>query len=572
MIRSPRTLRRLLLVLLLATLPLAGCRADKGGTEEDASGKAGVPAADVRLLFTYGSEKEAWIEEVTAAFNREAHRTASGKTVAVEAFAQGSGEMIDDILSGVRKPDLVSPASEAFLRLGNAQSRAKTGKNLVGETRSLILSPVVIALWRPMAEALGWGREPIGWSNVLQLAQNPAGWSALGHPEWGRFRFGHTHPDYSNSGLISLLAETYAATGKSNALTLADVARPETARFVAGIESAVVHCGSSTGFFGKRMVSGGPGYLSAAVLYENMVIEANSARPAPRFPLVALYPKEGTIWSDHPVGLVEREWLTPERREAAQVYMDYLLARPQQERALHFGFRPSAVDVPLGAPIDAAHGVDPKEPQTTLEVPPVEVIDAVRTLFRQAKKRSDVLLVLDVSGSMDDERKLENAQAGAQQLLDLLDPEDTFSLLTFNAEASWASRDVALKSGRETVRRILQGLFAAGGTALYDAVAEGYEHQRENAETQRAQERGTISAIVVLSDGDDTDSAVKLDELLSRVRSRGEEGGIRIFTIGYGKGAKREVLEAIAEAAQGKFYPGNPGNIRTVFREISTFF
>ena len=64
--------------------------------------------------------------------------------------------------------------------------------------------------------------------------------------------------------------------------------------------------------------------------------------------MVAIYPKEGTFWSDHPVGIVEREWVTPAHREAAKVYIQYLLQRPQQERAITYGFRPGAVDVPSG--------------------------------------------------------------------------------------------------------------------------------------------------------------------------------------------------------------------------------
>jgi hypothetical protein len=70
------------------------------------------------------------------------------------------------------------------------------------------------------------------------------------------------------------------------------------------------------------------------VLYERVVLESTSPQYHLPFPVVAIYPKEGTFWSDHPIGVVEREWVTPEHREAAKVYIDYLLARPQQERAL----------------------------------------------------------------------------------------------------------------------------------------------------------------------------------------------------------------------------------------------
>jgi Ca-activated chloride channel family protein len=560
--------------LALALLAVA-CGGKPPGANSGDSAAAGGAAAPrghdpdaVELLFTYGSEKEEWIKEATARFNAGGFKTATGKPIYVVAVAEGSGESIDELLTGSRHAHLTSPASAAFIKLGNAESRTRTGKDLIGPTQNLVLSPVVIAMWKPMAEAIGWGARPVGWSDILALAKEPAGWAAHGHPEWGPFQLGHTHPEFSNSGLISMLAETYAAVGKVGGLTLADVARPQTAEYVAGIESAIVHYGSSTGFFGKKMFDNGPRYLSAAVLYESLVIESTSPKYHLPFPVVAIYPKEGTFWSDHPVGVVEREWVTPVHREAAKVYVDYLLARQQQERALQLGFRPSAVEVPLSAPLDAAHGVDPKQPQTTLEVPPVEVIDAIRHLWRQQKKRSQVTLVLDVSGSMNDEHKLENAKAGADQLIDLLDADDSFSFLPFNNRLDWVFQDLALKDARERARTILGGVFAAGGTALYDAIAEAYGVQRQLIRKQP----GRISAIVVLTDGEDTDSSLKLPDLLSRIHAGGESSAIPVFTIGYGSDANRQVLEQIAAATGARFYVGTPANIRSVFREISTFF
>jgi Ca-activated chloride channel family protein len=48
---------------------------------------------------------------------------------------------------------------------------------------------------------------------IAQLAADPNGWAALNHPEWGTFKFGHGHPDYSNSGLLTMIAATYAGAG-----------------------------------------------------------------------------------------------------------------------------------------------------------------------------------------------------------------------------------------------------------------------------------------------------------------------------------------------------------------------
>lgn len=546
----------------------AGCQKTPDVSPAPEAGTVNPPAGVVELVFTYGSEKEEWVKAVTAKYNSAQNKTGSGKIITVKAMPLGSGECIDSLLNETIKADLTSPASGAFIKLGNAQSRTKSGKDLIASSDNLLLSPVVIAMWKPMAEALGWPGKAIGWSDILVMAGTQGGWGARGFPQWGEFKFGHTHPEFSNSGLISLFAEVYAATGKKAGLTLADVQNPQTANFLAGIEHSVVHYGSSTGFFGKKLFSNGPEYLSAAVLYENMVIESYTGKYNLPFPVVAIYPKEGTFWSDHPVGIVEREWVTPERREAAKNYVDFLLARPQQEKALEFGFRPALPELALASPIDVAHGVNPKEPQTTLEVPPVDVMNATLQLWHQNKKRSSVTLVFDVSGSMKADNKIGSAKLGGLELLKKIDDADLFALAPFNENVMAAKPPALLAGHRQDYESQINSLFASGGTALYDAIDAAFKTQMASRKNSRDQ----ITAIVVLTDGADSDSKIKLNDLLDHIKSNDEARNIRVFTIGYGKDAQKNVLEKIAQATQAKFYQGTPENIREVFKDISTFF
>src|SRR5580692_512502 len=439
-------------------LSFSGCKKPSSSQQETPSTEE-TPRGALELVFPYGSEKEKWINDVTAAFNRSDTKTQSGKTIFVRALPMGSGETIDNILSGRLQAHLASPASGAFIKLGNAESRSKTGKDLIASTDNLVLSPVVIAMWKPMAEAIGWGKKPVGWTDILALSRNTKGWQAYGYPQWGRFKFGHTHPEYSNSGLISLFAEAYAASGKTAGLTLADLDKPQFKQFFGGVEQSVVHYGSSTGFFGRKMFANGPEYLSAAVLYESMVVESY-AQENLAFPIVAIYPKEGTFWSDHPVGVVERDWVTPEHREAAKTYTQYLLARPQQLKAMQYGFRPAAVDIPLAAPLDAAHGMDPQEPKTTLQVPSADIINGILQAWRAQKKHSNVVLVLDTSGSMNEEGKIQSAREGAKQLVQLLDDGDTFSFLPFSSELHWAQKNASVKDERANLTTQIDSLFA----------------------------------------------------------------------------------------------------------------
>ena len=520
----------------------------------------------LEILFAYGSEKEEWIKEATERFNRSNPKTPAGQPLYVRHLPIGSGECMEGVLSGKIRAHLVSPASAIFIKTANAEYRARTGKDLVADTENLVLSPVVIAMWEPMAKAIGWGTKSVGWADILALAKDKRGWAALEMPQWGGFKLGHTHPEYSNSGLISLIAEVYAGAGKTAGLNLEDVLKPEVAEFLQSIESAIVHYGASTGFFGKKMFANGPAYLSATVLYENMIIESHSGRYQLPFPVVAIYPKEGTFWSDHPAGVVNADWVTPEHRAGAQLYLKFLMSKPQQERALTFGFRPGLVDLPLAAPIDTAHGVNPLEPKTTLEIPSAEVTQKIMELWRQHKKHSHVVLVMDTSGSMQEEKRMENSKRGALEMIRLLGDSDFFALLPFNNQVAWAMKSTALGPGRGRAAQTIGGMFPGGGTALYDAILEAHQQLAANANPEM------ISAIVVLTDGQDTSSTHTLPELMARIRFDSERNNTRIFTIGYGRGANKKVLQSISDATQAKSYEGTNDNIEAVFKDISTFF
>jgi Ca-activated chloride channel family protein len=284
------------------------------------------------------------------------------------------------------------------------------------------------------------------------------------------------------------------------------------------------------------------------------------------FPIVAIYPKEGTFWSDHPVAIVDRDWVTPEHREAAGTLIKFMMDRPQQEKTLEYGFHPGDVGVPLGTPVDAGHGVDPREPKTTLEVPSVDVMDAIIRLWREHKKHANIVLVFDTSGSMQDDGKMPNAKGGARQLIAALDAADHLSILPFSSSWNWAAKDLAISRERDAASNIVDSLFPSGETALYDSIAQAYTYLLDN----RSQDK--ISAIVVLTDGEDNKSSTDLGALIANIRFDNESRTIRVFTIGYGKDARKDVLQSIADATQARFYEGTPDNIKSVFKEISTFF
>ena len=100
-------------------------------------------------------------------------------------------------------------------------------------------------------------------------------------------------------------------------------------------------------------------------------------------PVVAIYPKEGTFYSDHPFVIPQANWVTPAKKAAALMFRDFLLDPTQQKKALEYGFRPVDLNTALTIPIDHAHGADPNQPTTILQTPSVEVVKAILSAWEQ---------------------------------------------------------------------------------------------------------------------------------------------------------------------------------------------
>ena len=207
--------------------------------------------------------------------------------------------------------------------------------------------------------------------------------------------------------LFRSLPRRTQAPNKQRGLTESDLQTAELKQFMSEVESSVIHYGTSTGFFADRMFQRGPSYLSAAVMYENLIVAQESKRlngQSAQIPVVAIYPKEGTFWSNHPYAIVNAPWVTPEQKEAAGLFENFLLDKPQQLKALELGFRPADPSISLSSPLDSQHGVDTNQPQTILEVPSAPVIEGIQGLWRQTKKPVDLVVVMDISGSMEGDK------------------------------------------------------------------------------------------------------------------------------------------------------------------------
>jgi Ca-activated chloride channel homolog len=458
----------------------------------------------------------------------------------------------------------------------------------------------------PMAKALGWPDKPIGWSDILTLARSSTGWADYGHPEWGQFKLGKTNPNYSTSGLHALIAQTYAATGKTTGLSSEDLANPTVVQYGKDIESAVVHYGDITmtflnNWFRADRRGTALNYASAVAVEEKSVIDYNAGNPdgvldqgeqprKPRIPLVAIYPTEGTLFSDNPLFVLDADWVSAPQKKAAEQFQKFVQQPENQKKVLEFGFRPGNPEVKVASPITTANGVDPKQPQTLLEVPSGAVMDQLLGRWGQQRKGARVMMVLDVSGSMGDPAdpadpsgptKLDLAKEAVASGLDQFKPEDQVGLRIFTTDlgGNKTFQDLIpvepIGPNREKMRSQVQSLTPLNGTPLYDVTRQSFETMLAGYDPT------LINALIVLTDGmnDDgtpDDDRKQLDELITTVKaaSDGENAKpVRIFTIAYGSATNPSELRRIAEASNATSYQATDATtINDVFAAVVSNF
>ncbi len=535
---------------------------DQPETSPDATPTA--PEGALRLSFAYSSNLEEMMDSLLPQFN--ARRFAvDGRPVFVEGHAATSGEVQTQILDGKLKPHVWSPASSLWGRLLNHEADRSY---VADDNPSLASSPVVIAMWEPLAEALGWPDKPIGFADILELATTKSDWAQFGKPTFGRFKLGHTNPDFSTSGLSFVAAQYYTAAGKREGLTVEDVERPEIRAKVVAIERSIVHYGDSGSFFSEQLAERGPGFASAVAMEETTLIEFNEQRKPGEMRLAAIYPHEGTYMTDNPFMVLDAPWTTAAHRTAAKELGRWLEEELTPSVLARFRYRSGERSAVPRPPVTRANGALPDQPKRLLALPESQVLAQIKEAWHEDRKPANVLLVVDVSGSMNDEDKIGQARKGLLTFLDQLSPKDRVGLSVFSGDTRQLTPIAPFAENGTVLRSLVSELVADGDTALYDSALTGWDTVDALADDTR------INAVVLLSDGEDTASDQELDEVTSKLRSRarGEGRQIRMFTIAYGKDASLDVLEKISEASGGEAFEGDPEDIAAVYLKISSYF
>jgi Ca-activated chloride channel family protein len=499
------------------------------------------------------------------------------------------------------RPDVWVPASSVWaLQVALRQQATKQPVLIPFEQPKVATTPMVMAMPKPMAEALGWPRRAVGWKEMLGAVTNPEGWKAFGHPEWRAFKLGKTDPNLSTPGLEALIGAVFAATGQTSELSVETLKKQQDQlrQVILGLERAPGQDADTPATLLANLQQADRAgqtlnFVSAVPLDEKSVWDYNRGnaggfedggeREKPKVPLVAVYPKEGTLEADHPWVVLRAPWVDDAKRRAAAGFLDYLRSEPVQTRFQQAGFRSS--NGRPGPQLSQANGLLPDQPARVLAPPAPMVVAAALESWNAARKRSNVLAVYDVSGSMKEEvpgtggrTKMDIVKAAAGQALGLFAPETNLGTWLFssnlNGSRDWVESvpigptNARLPNGklrRQVLAEALARLQATNGdTGLYDTTLAAFRALR------RSYAPGRINIVVLLTDGinDDPTGGITRAELLRRLKAEQGDNPVQIITIAYGANADVESLRLISKTTGGLAYVSrDPKDILRVFTD-----
>ncbi|MGJ6963376.1 extracellular solute-binding protein [Streptosporangium sp. G11] len=584
---------------LIVTLRILVGASEPGGAGEprEAAGRPKACEGGVTLTVAASSEKAELLRTIASDYSG---RQVGGRCADVIVETKASGGAMQALARGWDerqdgpRPDVWSPASSGWITLLQQRAAGNDSGSLVAaDNPSIAKTPLVVAMPLPMAEALGWPGKKLGWSDVL--AVSAGSWAKYGHPEWGQFKLGKTNPNFSTSGLNATVGAYFAATGLSGDLSEKNVADAKARDFVRGVERSIVHYGDTTLTFLSNLqraddAGAGLGYISAVAVEEKSVWDYNQGNPTgdpatlgkhakPKVPLAAIYPKEGTLLSDNPYAVLTAPWVDDAKRAVAADFLAHLQAPEQQARFAAFAFR--SYDGKPGKLITQANGLLPAEPKTTLSPPAPNVLDKMLTGWADLRKPANVLMVIDVSGSMGasvpgtGKSKLDLAKQAAINALPQFGPHDKVGLWMFSTKRDGEKDHLELAplatvddAQREKLRARLDGLTPDGGTGLYDTARAAHEQVRG------LRNGDAINAVVFLTDGKNEDpDSLSLENLLPDLRTEPGQETVRMFTIAYGQDADLGVLRQISEATAAAAYDSREsGSIDQVFTAVISNF
>ena len=513
------------------------------------------------------------VDQLARDYNGQQH-TVNGHCAAIAVVSKDSGSMAAalspnwDARTDGTRPDVWIPESSLWSRM--AASRSDVARMLPDKQPSIARSPIVVAMPKPMADALGGPTPKWTWHD---LATTYAGtdWSAYGHPEWtGGFKVAMTDPTVSTAALGALTAIadangdgdiTVTERGALNQLwhVESDYSTDTDTESILQKLSAADQASQTAAL---RTISAFPAI-------EQQVAQYNLQTP--RVLLQSVYPADGSPEADFPYLVLNWSHANVDagtvaaHDKVAAGFLTYLRGDTAKQQFLTAGYRDA--NRKPGPDLTATNGVLRTVPTLPRAVMTPASISQTMAMWTAISRRTNVLIVADTSDAMgqtvpgSNKTRIQIAGGAAADAVNLFGAKARIGLWAYATDLD-GSKDYQQIVAPGDINDTVQGttrvaaihdsltqLSTGGQPGLYSTVIAAYQSMREHYVDN------AVNQIVVISSGHNSGSTT-LSQVTSAIgKVRDSKHPIPVMIVAFGDNVDLSSLQTISQATGGRTYP-----------------
>ncbi len=468
--------------------------------------------------------------------------------VNVEMHYKGSVDIMMELKTGQLEYDAVWPANSLWISMGDTH-------NIIKHEKSIMTTPVVIGIRKSLARELGFIDSEVAVKDILDAIMAD------------KLSFMMTSATQSNSGASAYIGFLYALLGNPDVITSEDLHDPQLKKEIRELLGGINRSSGSSGWLKELFLKGN---YDAMVNYEAVIIEANQELVKQgREPLYAVYPHDGLVLADSPLGYVNRG--DRDKEEMFLELQDYLLSESTQGKILGYGRRTG-----IGATVKQADervfnpdwGIAADKVISQITMPAGSVIEEALNLYQtQFKKPSFTVYCLDYSGSMTyarGERQLKEAMnlildnEKSQEYLLQSSEDDIIIVIPFSSQVLdvWEARGATV-SNLAQLREKISDLSPGGSTDIYSPSITALQILSQQDKLEKY-----TPAVVLMTDGESNMGSFR--ELRDYWNGLGLD--IPVFSIMFGNADEKQ-LEQIAKLTRSRVFDGKD-DLVSAFKKV----
>ncbi|WP_422746711.1 hypothetical protein ACN27E_03915 [Mycobacterium sp. WMMD1722] len=433
------------------------------------------------------------------------------------------------------KPALWIPASG----LSAARLEAATGPQTIDDSRSLVTSPVVLAVRPQLRDALA----EQSWSTLPALQNNPTGLDGLGLAGWGSLKLALPRTGDSDA---SILAAEAVATAAAPAGAPATDGLGAVTTLAAGAPELPADTADAA--MDALLGSGDPAAapVHAVPLTEQQLFRRAAELPDAKNAVAAWRPSGPTATADYPTVLLAGDWLDREQVAAASEFARFMRDPERLSELAAAGFRTGTGSPPASDVVDFA--AVPAPLPVGDDAQRARIADAL--VAPAQASTSTIMLDLSMPAAEGTNSRMGNVVNALIPRIEALPPTSAVGLWTFNASAGTSQVPLGpLAERRDALTSTLDQLSStSGGAVSFTTLRLVYTEALANFRA------GQPNSVTVITEGPHTDQTLDGSGLEAFIQGAFDQARpVAVNVIDFGDDPDRATWEAVAQVTGGTY-------------------